>query len=417
MKRDNKEIDVLIIGGGPAGMMTALQASLRGKKVTLLEKNPALGKKLSITGGGRCNIANNESDVRTLLAHYGDASKYLFSAFSQFGLPETINFFEGQGLPLKTETGKRMFPVSEKAIDVVNFFKQAIKKTNIQVINNATVIQVRRNSRQGFVVTTAGGVTYKSNTLVIATGGSSRPETGSTGDGYAFARALGHTTFSASPDIVPLRTNSKDKWVFALAGTSLPNMKITFYQNEKKVFSKTGRLLFTHFGISGPTILNSAKRVGELLQGGVVDARVDIFPDTLLEVLEQNVIKIFSEHSNKTFRTVLGIVTPPGIAKALLSQVKIDGDTKVHSVTKEERRALIHFLKAVPIQITGRMGMDRAVVSDGGVPLDEIDTRTFESKKTKGLYIIGDMLNISRSSGGYSLQLCWTSGHTTGNSV
>lgn len=409
--------DILIIGGGPAGMMAAYVAASEGKKVTILEKNPDLGMKLSMTGGGRCNILNNEPDMRTLLTHYGDAGKFLFSSFSRFGLAEAIDFFESRGLPLVTEANNRMFPASQRASDVAGFFKDHIKKVGVEVMSNTSVTGVAHDRvTQLFSITTASGDRYTARRVIIATGGLSRPETGSTGDGYSFLRALGHTAHDPSPDIVPLRTSKKDPWVFTLAGTSLQHMRITFSQGDER-FSKVGRLLFTHFGLSGPLILNSAKQVGEMLAYGPVRAHIDLFPDMPFDLLEKQVIATLSEHSNKTFQNALALIVPQGMAKALIGLCTIAPETKAHSISREDRRALIHLLKGLPLEVVGRLGMSRAVVSDGGVPLEEVDTRTFESKKIPGLFLVGDTLHIPRPSGGYSLQLCWTTGYCAGMNV
>lgn len=409
--------DVLVIGGGPAGMMAAIHAALRGRKVCLLEKNRKIGRKLDETGGGRCNIANNEPDTRKLLANYGDAAPFLFAPFSRFGLEDTIKFFESHKLPLVTQARQRMFPESEKAEDVTRCLERAMKKAGVIVQAGETVISCTHRSNM-FEVTAKDGHSWRAESLIIATGGISRPKTGSTGDGFKWLQKFGHTIHKPNPSIVPLRTSPEDDWVKELSGTSLSFMRINFYSGGKRVFSKLGKLLFTHFGISGPLILNSAKEVAELLQGGPVSATIDLYPDTEFDALERRVRSAFESNKNKEFKTLLPELVPAGMSNAIISQHVIkDVKTPVHSITKEERRALIHILKALPLTITGLMGMDRAVVSDGGVPLTEIDTRTFESKVIPNLYVIGDSLHVSRPSGGYSLQLCWTSGFVSGNNA
>lgn len=409
--------DVLVIGAGPAGLMAAISAANRGLSVVLLEKNHKVGAKLDITGGGRCNIAHNEPDVRTLLGNYGGAAPFLFSAFARFGLPETINFFEERGLPLVTQARKRMFPETEKSHDVTKLLSRAAKSAKVVVETNAPVRSCKK-SGDIFEVTTKDGEVFQSYKLIIASGGISRPETGSTGDGFKFAESFGHSLHKPSPNIVPLKTHPKDDWIPQLSGTSLSFMRISFYENGKRKFSKLGKLLFTHFGLSGPLILNSAKEVGEMLEGGSVDATIDLFPDTEFDALDRRVRAVFDANKNKAFKNLLPEIVPHGMSNAIIAQhVVLDVDTPAHSITKEERRALIHIMKALPLTIVDLMGMDRAVVSDGGVPLEEVDTRTFESKKTKGLFLIGDMLHISRPSGGFSLQLCWTSGAVAGMSA
>lgn len=409
--------DVLIIGGGPAGMMAAIIAAERGRKVTLLEKNKRVGEKLSITGGGRCNITNNEPDTRTLLSFYGDAKEFLYSPFSQFGVPETIEFFESRGLPLVTEARKRMFPKSQSSIEVTKFLRGQMEKAGVVVEANTTVSACMLNDEGKLSkVVAADGRSWSAESVIIATGGISRPETGSTGEGFDWLRKLGHTVQTPTPNIVPLKVS--EEWVHALSGTSLSFMKISFYSDGKRAFSKLGKLLFTHFGISGPLILNSAKEVRELLEAGPVIAKIDLYPDTEFDALERRVLAALDTHKNKAFKNILPDLVPEGMSTTILELLALpDPMLKVHSVTKEERKKLIHLLKELPISISGLMGLDRAVVSDGGVTLTEVDTKTFRSKIVPNLFLIGDTLHISRPSGGYSLQLCWTSGYIAGNNA
>lgn len=409
--------EVLIIGGGPAGMMAAIRARERGRKVILLEKNKRVGEKLSITGGGRCNITNNEPDVRALLSFYGDAKEFLYSPFSQFGVPETIEFFESRGLPLVTEARKRMFPKSQSSIEVTKFLRGQMEKAGVVVEPNTTVSACMLNDEGKLSkVVAADGRSWSAESVIIATGGISRPETGSTGEGFDWLRKLGHTVQTPTPNIVPLKVS--EEWVHALSGTSLSFMKISFYSEGKKAFSKLGKLLFTHFGISGPLILNSAKEVRELLEAGPVTAKIDMYPDTEFDALERRVLAALDANKNKAFKNILPDLVPEGMGATILELLELpDPMRKVHSITKEERKKLIHLLKELTITISGLMGLDRAVVSDGGVTLTEVETKTFRSLKVPNLFLIGDTLHISRPSGGYSLQLCWTSGYIAGNNV
>lgn len=407
--------DVIVIGGGPAGMMAAGRAAERGKSVLLLEKNRALGKKLDITGGGRCNITNAEYDVRAFLKHYGEAEQYLYSPFSQYSVKDTFAFFEKRGLPLVIESRKRAFPHTQKATDVTRVMRQYVADNNVTIQTYAAVGKIESN--RGRIVSVSSKETvYTAEHFIIATGGYSRPETGSVGDGFHFLKQLGHTVADPSPSIVPLAV--KDAWVRSLSGISLSFMKITFFQNGKKAFSKTGKLLFTHFGLSGPLILNSAKAVGELLKGGEVTATIDMYPDTDFADLERSVLKTIDAHKNKNLKNLLDALVPHGTDPAIEILLALpDPNIKAHSITKEDRKRLIHILKGAPLTVTGLMGFDRAVVSDGGVPLNEIDTKTMRSRMCSNLSLIGDVLHINRPSGGYSLQLCWTTGFVAGNSV
>lgn len=411
----NKYYDVIVIGGGASGMMAAGTAALRGKKVLILEKNKALGQKLAITGGGRCNITNAEHDIRALLKNYGDAEPFLYSSFSQFGIKETFSFFEKKGLPLVVQARKRVFPQTERASDVKNVMITYCTHPNVVIKTNTSVEKILKTDGavSGVVVK---GVTYTATSVVLATGGMSHPETGSTGDGFKWLQDLGHTIEKPTPSIVPLAV--KDSWVKSLAGVSLSFMKVSFLVDGKRAFSKTGKILFTHFGISGPLILNSSKKVGDLLHTGEVTAIIDMYPDTEFDVLEKKILAVFENNKNKTFKNVVKEFIPEGMTDTVLSLLPVTfADKKVHSVLKEDRKKIVHLLKAMPMTIIGLMGYDRAVVADGGVVLTEIDTKTMESKKVKNLYITGDLLHINRPSGGFSLQLCWTTGYVAGENV
>lgn len=408
--------DVIVIGGGASGMMSAGVAGNRGKRVLILEKNKNLGEKLKITGGGRCNVTNGESNIREFLKIYGEDEKFLHSPFSQFSSKDTFEFFEKLGLPLVVQARKRAFPHTEKALDVFLALEKFIKKAGVTTKVNMRVSKIL--SEKGKITgVVAGGISYTADAFIFCTGGISHPETGSTGDGFDFLRKLGHTVADPTPTIVPIAV--KDPWVKSLAGVSLSFMKISFYADGVKKFMKKGKVLFTHFGLSGPLILNSAKEVGDLLQWHTeVTACIDAYPDTDHGALEKKVIKVFDENKNKMLKNIFKEVTPLGTSEAILSILKdINPDTKVHSVTKEERKQIVNILKALPLTITSLMGFDRAVIADGGITLKEIDMRTMRSTLYSNLYVTGDLLHITRPSGGFSLQLCWTTGFVAGGNA
>lgn len=409
--------DCIVVGGGASGMMAAGVAAENGKRVLILEKNKSLGEKLKITGGGRCNITNAEEDLRTLLKSYDSSADFLFSPFSQFSNKDTFTFFEKLGLPIVVQARKRAFPESEKAYDVYQTLKKYIDRGKVEVRLGEAVLKIVRdgNGKNIASVKTKDGI-YKAKSFIFATGGVSHPETGSTGDGFKWLRDLGHEVVNPTPTIVPLKV--PEKWVHELAGVSMSFMKIIFYLDSKKQFSKTGKVLFTHFGLSGPLILNSSKKVSDLLHSGIVTAKIDAYPDTELGDLEKKIIKVFDANKNKALKNVFKDIVPPGMTKGLEMLFKnIDFDTKVHSITKEERKYIVQTLKALPVTISGLMGYDRAVVADGGVVLTEIDTKTMRSKLYNNLYLTGDLLHINRPSGGFSLQLCWTTGYVAGKNV
>lgn len=404
--------DVIVVGGGAAGMMAAGRAAERGKRVLLLEQNTSLGKKLATTGGGRCNITNAELDRHELLKQYGDAGKMLHSPFSQFGVADTFTFFESRDLPLVVEARKRAFPASQKASDVVCVLESYVRKGGVAVRTKCGVKKI--SATDGNIQHIVADLEYTADSYIFATGGLSHPETGSRGDGFVWLRNIGHTVHTPTPTIVPLRVG--DAWVKRMAGKKLPDSKVIFFVNGERRFFVRGDVLVTHFGLSGPTILNAAGKVADLLQEGEVEARIDIAPDMDLGILDKHIGTVFDANKNKLLKNVLREIVPPGSADTLLSLVpEIDPETKVHSVTKVERRRIALLLKSVPAHIEGLMGFDRAVVADGGVPLEEIDEKTMRSSKAKNLFVIGDLLHIKRPSGGYSLQLCWTTGFVAGN--
>lgn len=408
--------DLIVVGGGASGMMAAGRAAARGLQVLLLEKNKRLGEKLRITGGGRCNILNIEEDVRVILKKYGKAEQALYSTFKQFGVKEATEFFMSLGMKLVVENAKRAFPSTYRAEDVVTVLSNYMNEGNVTVNYNSPVAKV--NTKNGLITSVVSGKReFFADEYIVATGSVSHPETGSTGDGFKWLRSLGHTIKDPTPTIVPLAV--KETWVKELAGVSLDGMKITIFVEGKKEFSLSGRVLFTHFGLSGPLILNNAHKVADLLHQGTVTATIDMSAHNDFSILEKEVIAVFDANKNKVFKNIVKDIVPAGMHKGVITLLSdyIDVTTKVHSITKEERKKIIHLLKALPLTIEGLMGFDRAVVADGGVPLEEIDMKTMRSKKVPNLLVTGDLLHINRPSGGYSLQLCWSTGYVAGDNV
>jgi predicted Rossmann fold flavoprotein len=414
-----KTYDVAVVGGGPAGMMAAGRAAERGLSVILIEKNDSLGKKLLITGGGRCNVTNNELDTRKLLEKFKDNGKFLFSAFSQWNVKETLDFFHMKNMDTKIEKEQRVFPLSNSAKSVWDVLVKYIKETNVTILSNAAVtdILMSENNTEKKIV----GVVLKNKkqilarSIMIATGGTSRPETGSTGDGYAWLKKIGHTVIEPTPSLVPLAT--KVAWTKRLAGVSLSDIKLTTFQNDVKQDVKKGKILFTHVGVSGPTVLNMSKDIGELLKYGEVILSLDIVPQLDYSQLNTKLQEQFKENNNKKFKNSLSPLVTPALAPVIVELSKIDGETQCNRVTREQRLLLVQLLKNIPIHIDSLLGEDKAIITSGGVILNEIDFKTMRSRLYPNLYLIGDMLNIDRPSGGYSLQLCWTTGFVAGNSV
>ncbi len=411
---EKKPYDVIVVGGGASGMMAAARASARGLRVLLLEKNKRLGEKLRISGGGRCNILNKEEDERVLLSKYGDASKYLHSLFAEFSMENTVAFFEERGLPLKVESLKRAFPLSEKAEDVERLLEVELLKGKVEIRRETPVTEMLF---EGGIIS---GVKTKHETFfakeyIVAVGGASHPETGSTGDGFIWLKTLGHTIITPTPSLVPLAV--KEEWVKILSGTVVSESKVTFFVDGKKAFSIKGRILLTHFGLSGPLILNNSKKVADLLLTGLVTCQIDLFPSLDHGALDEKLVDLFDRNKNKEFKNVVPDFLPEGMSKGMLSLVPFDVTTKVHSVSKDDRKSFVKLCKALPCTILGLMGFDKAIVADGGVPCEEVDFKTMRSKKAPNLYLTGDLLHINRPSGGYSLQLCWSTGWASGNSV
>ena len=408
--------DVIVIGGGASGMMAVSVAAKRGKRVLLIEKNRELGRKLSITGGGRCNILNDEDNHRLLLANYGKSNKPLFSAFDRFGMQETKDYFASIGIRTKTEARKRAFPVSESAIDVVAALSAELRKYRVTVITGRSVkrLVADDNKISNVIVDDSD---YTAGSYILATGGTSRPETGSSGDGFKWLEDLGHSVRPPSPNVTPLALS--ETWVTEVSGTTMEDIGIVFYSEGVRSFKLNGSVLFTHFGISGPTILNNAYRVAELLEQGSVEAKMDCFPKLDNKQLDDQVQETLKAHPSKMTRSTMRYIAPPGFAKLFvkLLEDQIDLATRNSELRKEDRQKIVNLLKELPLNITNLMGFDKAVVADGGVSLKEIDTRTMRSRVVDNLYITGDLLDINRPSGGYSLQLCWTTGFLAGSNA
>lgn len=406
--------DVAVIGGGPAGMMAAARAAELGSRVVLIEKNKNLGKKLLITGGGRCNVTNAEFDTRALLAKYKDAGKFLASPFSQWSSIQTIEFFHSRGMPTKVEAEKRVFPAANTARAVHDVLLEYLKETGVEVKTSTKV--------RGFIIqdgnilgvhTTRGDIHARS--IVVATGGTSHPETGSTGDAYPWLRQISHTVRDATAALVPVAT--KDAWVKRAAGVSLKNVKITLYQNDTKQAQRVGKILFTHVGLSGPAILNISSEIGELLKYGEVLIELDLIPESGYEKVNLALQTLFKKHHTKMIKNALGDIVPPALVPVILELAEIAIDTPCNSVTREARVRLMKALKHLRLEASHLLGLDKAVVTSGGIDLREVDFRTMQSIKYPNLYLVGDILDIDRPSGGYSLQLCWTTGFVAGTAA
>ena len=409
-----EKFNLIVVGGGPSGMMCAGRAAELGAKVLLVEKNASLGNKLMLTGGGRCNITNAIFDNETFLDNFPQAKKYLYSPFSQFSVADTFNFFESRGLPLVTEARQRVFPQTQKVQDVFNVLSKYMKAGKVVVKTKVRIASLEYNNKKITALLDIKNRKYLADNFVIATGGLAAPETGATGDGLKFLKNIGHTIHASNPDLVPLKSNTP--WVHHLSGLTWSFMKIRFVQNKKTKLRKLGKILFTHFGVSGPLIINSAHDVKSLLEKGPVEAIIDLFPDTPEINLDKKIIKLLQQYKEKKMKNVLPIMIFKKIALEILAlpQIRLS-EKEAGMITRPERKKLVHTLKNLSFNISGTCGMDKAVVADGGVELSEINFQNMSSKKYSNLYLIGDILNINRPTDGFSLQLCWTTGFVAGS--
>jgi len=405
------DYDVVVIGGGPAGMMAATTAARSGARVALLEKNKILGKKLLITGGGRCNVTNNRPVVREMLSQYKTEGKFLFSTFMQHGVKETIEWFGKQNVSFIEENEGRLFPMTYSAQTIRDTLAAAVKERNVHILTHSPVTGLEKDPA-GFKITLQSGDSVAAKTCIVTTGGSARPETGSTGEGFNWLSALGHTVVENSFALVPVAL--KTEWTRKLSGITLPECKITILADGQKHSSVQGKILFTHVGVTGPTILNMSKTIGELLSYGPVTLRVDLFPGVDSAEMNELIQTALISNVNKKVRNALTELLPTAIVKEVLGQCKIDSETPSNSITKKERITLIEYVKAIPLPVSGLLGKDKAIVSAGGVALEEVDFKTMQSNIVPNLYLAGDVLNINRPSGGYSLQLCWSTGFVAG---
>ncbi len=423
------QYDVIVIGGGPAGMMAAGIAASRGARVLLLEKNDSLGKKLRITGGGRCNITNNELDIKKLLPKYKKAEPFLYSPFAKFGVSDTLGFFKSLGVDTKEENEGRMFPVTDSAETVWNAMTTMLIDNNVDIITNCKVLSLSHEANR--IIDVRADVSGKVNNYVakeyiLALGGASRPDTGSSGDGFALMANIGHSVRALDASLVPITTS--EKWVHELSGIGLAGVGLGIYRGGKRLkeynTKHPSKVLFTHFGLSGPSILNMSRSISTLLTTGPVDIGIDICPNVTDLELDRLLIDNLCQ-SNKVIKNglldfinlVIKTNVSPALIMAILEKSSIDPDLISNSLTKDSRKRLVVILKSIRISISGTLGSDKAIVTSGGVDLKEVDTRYMRSRIYDNLYIVGDMLDIDRPSGGYSLQLCWTTGYVAGTSV
>lgn len=404
--------DVLVIGGGPAGCMAAVTAAGLGKKVVVIERNGKIGKKLSITGKGRCNLTNN-CDIDTLMRNIPVNPKFLYSCFSMFDARDSMNFFESLGVPLKTERGGRVFPASDKASDIVNALDREMKRLGVGIISGRAKKLIIRDNRCSGVLT-YDGKEYLAKCVLVACGGRSYPATGSDGDGYKFASQAGHTVTELKPSLVPLV--SEDEFCAELTGLSLKNVVLRLYDGEKCIFSELGEMLFTHFGVSGPLVLTASSHIREM-RPGRYHLLIDLKPGLTEEMLDKRIRRDFSENLNRDFVNGMKRLLPAKMIPVIAEISGIPPDCKINGITREQRKSLEKAIKSFPVGISGFRPIEEAIITSGGVKTDEIDPKTMESKLLEGLYFAGEVIDTDAYTGGFNLQIAFSTGYCAGISM
>lgn len=405
---------VIVIGGGPAGMMAAYAASCQGHAVTVLEQNEKLGKKLFITGKGRCNITN-AGDMDNLFANVMSNRKFLYSAFYTFDNEQVLSFFENQGLRTKVERGNRVFPLSDHSSDVIAALSRALKSQNVDIWLHTKVQSLLIRDEAACGVVLSDGKTVEADDVIVATGGISYPSTGSTGDGYRMAEESGHALVECTPSLVPFET--KEDWVKDLQGLSLRNVTVSIYHGKKKLYEDFGEMLFTHFGVSGPLILSASGMIKPVQFKQELCMYIDLKPALDAEQLDKRILREFDAAMNKQFKNVIGSLMPAKMIPVVIRLSGIDPDKKVNEVSREERQHLVQLLKRLPLTINGLRGWNEAIITKGGVSVKDINPSTMESKKVSHLFFCGEVLDLDALTGGYNLQIAWSTGYLAGISV
>ncbi len=398
----------IIVGGGAAGMMAAIAAAGCGDHVCLLEKNEKLGKKLFITGKGRCNVTN-AGDLDTLLANVRENGKFLYSAFYRFDNRAVMNFLEQAGCPLKIERGDRVFPVSDHSSDVIAAFSRELKRRGVEILLHTEVKELVTDENICRGVELSDGRTLYADRCIICTGGLSYPSTGSTGDGYRFARETGHQVMDCTPALVPLE--AAESWCRSLAGLSLKNVSIRMTGGSRELYHGFGEMLFTHFGVSGPLVLSASSYFSPT--GGTA-LHIDLKPALCAEQLDKRLLRDFEENKNRNFKNALSGLFPAKLVPVMVELSGIQPEKKVNEITREERRAFVKSIKDLMLTITGVRGFSEAVITKGGIHLKDVNASTMESKKVKGLYFAGEVLNLDAMTGGFNLQIAWSTGYSAG---
>lgn len=404
---------VLVIGGGAAGMMAAYAAGMCGHEVTLLEQNEKLGKKIYITGKGRCNFTN-ASPLEEIMQAVVSNPKFLYSAFYTFSNDAVMDFFENQGMPYKIERGNRAFPVSDHASDVIRALERAMKEQDVRIRLHTQVreLLIEDDKATGVLLTDGGKI--MADSLILATGGLSYPTTGSTGDGHTMAKNSGHKIVTPRLALVPLTT--KEEYILRMQGLSLKNVSLKIKDEKRVIYDAFGEMLFTHFGVSGPLVLSASSVLSRHFPREY-QAYIDLKPALSEEVLNERLLREFSERPNQHIKAVFQQLLPAKMIPVMIELSQISMDKPVNAITKEERRRLVGLFKAFPFTITGTRGFKEAIITQGGVSVKDIDPATMESKRIKDLYLVGELLDLDALTGGYNLQIAWSTGYLAGISI
>ena len=410
---------VIVVGGGAAGMFAAIAAAKNGHQVTLYEKNEKLGKKIFITGKGRCNITN-AADMEELFDAVVTNSKFLYSSFYGYTNQNVIDFFEDAGVPVKIERGNRVFPISDHSSDVIRALEREMKKVGVKVCLNTEVKSVEAEKGKFNKVVLKDTTTQAADACIVATGGLSYRSTGSTGDGFRFAENVGHKVTQCFPSLVPMET--KEPWICELQGLSLRNVEAKILDGKKELYKDFGEMLFTHFGVSGPLIISASSYVGKKFmdkngQKKELTLEIDLKPARTEEQLDQRVLRDFEENHNRQFKNAITKLFPTKLIPVMLELGGIDPEKKVNSIEKEERKQFVHLIKHFRMTLTGLRGYLEAIITKGGVNVKEIDPGTMESKLVKGLYFAGEVLDLDALTGGFNLQIAWSTGYAAGNAI
>lgn len=404
--------NVIVIGGGAAGMMAAITAASNGHKVTLYEKNEKLGKKLFITGKGRCNFTN-AGDAEDIFNSVVTNKKFLYSAFNGFSNYDTMGFFDELGLKFKVERGNRVFPESDHSSDVIGVLSRRMKQLGVDVELNTQVEEIITQDGRFKAVKLVDAYnkkrTVSSDKLIIATGGNSYQSTGSNGDGYRFAKTLGHEVTPILPALVPFIV--KEEWERDLQGLSLKNVNVTIYDDKKIIYSDFGEMLFTHFGVSGPTVLSASSYAAKIIKNRPLKLVIDLKPALDEQQLDERILRDFEEFKNKSFKNSLDKLLPKKMIPVIVELSKINPDKKIHDITKQERAKLVSLIKNLTLTLTGLRGFNEAIITQGGVSVKQINPTTMESKLVKNVFFAGEVIDVDAVTGGFNLQIAWSTAY------